>query len=151
LRDICERNERTVEKLMKALSGKTPDFDAVYSLFAADGYYWALTPVSPKLHGPQAIVDDLKRQLTLGGDLESMPPHALVSSNNNVVLERTDYVTVAVNQRRAPVRICAVFEFDDAGKITAWREYWDKAHCIEQMGFGGSNYGAAQPAAESAG
>src|SRR3546814_14117155 len=73
--------------------------------------------------------------MTLGGDLECGPPHAIVSSNNHVVLERTDYVTVTQNQRRAGVRICAVFEFDDVGKITAWREYWDKAHCAEQMGF----------------
>src|SRR3546814_15274739 len=77
---------------------------------------------------------DLK-QMTLGGDLECGPPHAIVSSNNHVVLERTDYVTVTQNQRRAGVRICAVFEFDAVGKITAWREYWDKAHCAEQMGF----------------
>src|SRR3546814_7718582 len=82
----------------------------------------------------QAIVDDIEKQMTLGGDLECGPPHAIVSSNNHVVLERTDYVTVTQNQRRAGVRICAVFEFDDVGKITAWRAYWDKAHCAEQMG-----------------
>src|SRR3546814_5865375 len=52
---------------------------------------------------------------------ECGPPHAIVSSNNHEVLERTDYVTVTQNQRRAGVRICAVFEFDDVGKITAWR------------------------------
>ena len=149
MREICERNEQTVEKLMHALSGKEPDYDTVGSLFAEDGYYWALTPVSPQVHGPQAIIDDLKRQFAMGGDLESRPPHALVSSNNHVVLERTDYVTVTVNQRRAPLRICAVFEFDGDGKIKAWREYWDKAHCIEKMGFSGSNYSAAPAAAES--
>src|SRR3546814_19592640 len=72
--------------------------------------------------------------MTLGGDLECGLPHAIVSSNNHVVLERTDYVTVTQTQRRAGVRICAVFEFDDAGTITAWREYWDKAHRAEPMG-----------------
>jgi len=132
---ICERNELAVEKLFKSLSGKSPDFDAVFSMFAEDGYYWALTPVSPQRHGPQAIVDDLKKQLALGGDLESGPAYALVSSNNHVVLERTDYVTVTHTQRRTGVRICSVFEFDDEGKITAWREYWDKLYCAEQMGF----------------
>jgi limonene-1,2-epoxide hydrolase len=132
---ICERNEHTVERLFKSLSGKSPDFDAAAALFAADSYYWALTPVTPKRHGPQAIMEDLKKQLAIGGDLESGPAHALVSSNNHVVLERTDYVTVAMNQRRAGVRICSVFEFEDAGKITAWREYWDKSYCAEQMGF----------------
>jgi limonene-1,2-epoxide hydrolase len=132
---ICERNERVVEKLFKSLSGKFPDFDTVASLFAEDSYYWALTPVTPQRRGPQEIVDDLKKQLAIGGDLESGPAYALVSSNNHVVLERTDYVTVAMNQRRAGVRICSVFEFDAAGKIKAWREYWDKSYCAEQMGF----------------
>lgn len=80
-------------------------------------------------------MDDLKKQLALGGDLESGPAYALVSCNNHVVLERTDYVTVTQTQRRTGVRICSVFEFDDAGKITAWREYWDKLYCAEQMGF----------------
>jgi limonene-1,2-epoxide hydrolase len=132
---ICERNELAIERLFKSLSGKSPDFDAVFSMFAVDSYYWALTPVSPQRRGPQAIVDDLKKQLAIGGDLESGPPYALVSSNNHVVLERMDYVTVTQTQRRVGVRICAVFEFDDAGKITAWREYWDKTYCAEQMGF----------------
>jgi limonene-1,2-epoxide hydrolase len=131
----CERNERTVEKLFKALSGKSPDFDALHGLFTANGYYWALTPVSPKRVGAQEIIDDLKKQLALGGDLESGPPDALVSSNNHVVLERTDYVTVTQTKKRAGMRICSVFEFDDAGKIAAWREYWDKLYAAEQMGF----------------
>ena len=132
---VCERNKRAVEKLFKSLSGKNPDFDALFSMFASDGYYWALTPVSPQRVGAQAIIDDLKKQLALGGDLESGPAYALVASENHVVLERTDYVTVTQTQQRTGIRICSVFEFDEAGKITAWREYWDKLYCAEQMGF----------------
>ena len=132
---LCERNEQTVERLFKSLSGKTPDFDGVHSLFAPDAYYWALTPVTPKRQGPAEIVDDLRKQLAIGGDLESGPAYALVSSGNHVVLERTDYVTVTHTQKRVGVRICSVFEFDDGGKIKAWREYWDKLYCAEQMGF----------------
>lgn len=141
--DICKRNESAVDKLFEALSGKTPRFDIILSLFSDDSYYWALTPVSTPVRGPQAIVEDLKRQLAIGGDLESSPPHAIVSSNNHVVFERTDYVTVTLNQRRAEVRICAVFEFDEGGKIAAWREYWDKMFCAEQMGFSIDQVGKA--------
>ena len=141
--DVTKRNERAVEQLFKALSGKTPDFDAVQAMFADDAYYWALTPVSPQWRGPEAIVADLKRQLALAGDLESGTPYALVSSGNHVVIERTDYVTVAHTQRRAGVRICSVFEFDAAGQITAWREYFDKGFCEQQMGFTGSDYSSA--------
>lgn len=137
---ICARNEENVHRLFKALSGKSPDFAAAEALFAEDSHYWALTPVSPQIHGAKAIIEDVKRQLEMGGDLESGTPYAVVSSNNHVVLERTDYVTVALNQKRAGVRICSIFEFDDAGKITEWREYWDKSYCMEQMGFAGSAY-----------
>jgi limonene-1,2-epoxide hydrolase len=140
---VTKRNEQAVEVLFKALSGPNPDYETVRAAFADDAYYWALTPVSPQRHGPQAIVDDLKRQLAMAGDLKSEAPIALVSSNNHVVLERTDFVTVAHTGKRAGVRICSVFEFDDAGKITAWREYFDKAYCEQQMGFGGSTYAPA--------
>ena len=60
-----------------------------------------------------------------------------------MVLERTDFVTVAHTGYRGGIRICSVFEFDDAGKLTAWREYFDKAYCEKQLGFAGSNYAAA--------
>src|SRR3546814_13981245 len=80
----------TVHRLLGLLSGKTPDFDGAKSLFAEESYYWALTPVSRPVKGPQAIVDDIEKQMTLGGDLECGLPHAIVSSNNHVVLERTD-------------------------------------------------------------
>ncbi len=138
--DITHRNEQTVEALFRAMSGKTPDYGAVASVFADDAYYWALTPVSPQRVGPQAIVDDLKRQFAMAGDLESKPPYAVVSSGNRVVLEREDFVTVVGSGKRASVRICAVFEFNDAGRITAWREYFDQAYCLRQMGIAGSDY-----------
>jgi limonene-1,2-epoxide hydrolase len=131
---FCARNEAAVHRLFEALSGKNPDFDTVGSLFADNASYWALTPVSPQRHGPQAIVDDMKKQLAIGGDIESGPPHALVSSGNHVVIERTDYFTLNATGQRGEVRICAVLEFDDAGKITAWREYWDQNYCAQQMG-----------------
>src|SRR3546814_13163254 len=74
----------TVHRLLGLLSGKTPDFDGARSLFAEESYYWALTPVSTPVKGPQAIVDDIEKQMTLGGDLECGPPHAIVSSNNHM-------------------------------------------------------------------
>jgi limonene-1,2-epoxide hydrolase len=130
-----KRNEAALEKLFKALSGKNPDWDTVASMFAPDGYWWPLTPVSAQYKGGQAIAAELKRQLALAGDLDVSPPHALVSSGNRVVYERTDYVTVTHTQKRVGLRICSVLEFDDAAKITAWREYFDMAFCQKSMGF----------------
>ena len=137
---IAERNKQAVHKLFTALSGKTPDYETVRSMFAPDAIYWAITPISPHRVGPDAIVDDLKRQLALAGDLESMEPYALVASGNHVVLERTDFVTVAHTGYRGGIRICSVFEFNDGGQLTGWREYFDKAYCEKQLGFGGSDY-----------
>ncbi len=140
-----ERNKATIEKLFKAMTGKTQDYDIVGALLAPDAVYWAITPVSPLREGRDVIVADLKRQFGLAGDLESTPPHALVASGNKVVLERTDFVTVAHTGHRGGIRICSVFEFNDAGQITAWREYFDKAHCEKVLGFKGSDY--SKPAA----
>src|SRR3546814_15756381 len=61
---VCERNEHTVHRLLGLLSGKTPDFDGARSLFAEEAYYWALTPVSTPVKGPQAIVGDIEKQMT---------------------------------------------------------------------------------------
>ncbi|MDB5423631.1 MAG: hypothetical protein JWQ29_1047 [Phenylobacterium sp.] len=143
LDEVSKRNAQAVERLFKALSGKSPDYDTVLSALAENCAYWALTPVSPQVIGAPAIVADLKRQFALGGDLESGEPYALVASDNHVVLERTDYVTVAHTQKRAGVRICSVFELDAAGRITAWREYFDQAFCRQQLGIVGSDYSAA--------
>jgi limonene-1,2-epoxide hydrolase len=144
----ARRNEQAVEALFKALAGKNPDYDAAGALLAEDCAYWALTPVSPLVHGRDAIIADLKRQFAFAGDLESAPPHALVASGRHVVLERTDFVTVAGSDHRAGIRICSVFEVDEAGKIAAWREYFDKAFCERQLGITGSNY-SATPASAS--
>jgi limonene-1,2-epoxide hydrolase len=130
---MSERNERIVKRVFELLSGSSPDFETLMSLFSDDSYYWALAPVSPLRRGPSAIVEDLKKQFAHGGDL-AIVPHAMVSSDRYVVLERTDFVTVPHNRRRAEVRICGLFELNDEGQITAWREYWDSEMCRQQMG-----------------
>src|SRR3546814_9863141 len=90
---VCERNEHTVHRLLGLLSGKTPDFDGARSLFAEESYYWALTPVSTPVKGPQAIVDDIEKQMTLGGDLECGPTNAIVSRTEEHTSEGKRWVS----------------------------------------------------------
>src|SRR3546814_2189183 len=90
---VCERNEHTVHRLLGLLSGKTPDFDGARSLFAEESYYWALTPVSTPVKGPKAIVDDIEKQMTLGGDLACGPNNAIVSSRSEARREGKRWVS----------------------------------------------------------
>ncbi len=129
---MSHNNQKTVERLFDTICGASPDYDALADLFAENAHYWALVPVSPLRQGPQAIVADIKKQFGVGGDL-TIEPHAIVASGRHVVFERTDTITVPP-ERRVPVRICGIFEFDDDGKIVSWREYWDSEECRLQMG-----------------
>lgn len=133
--NLTSLHKLRIEDLFDALSGPAPDYGKAIEQFASEANYWAHTPVSEPIRGAKNIIADLKRQFSLAGDLQSDPPLALLCEGNCAAFERIDYVTVRHTGQRAPVRICAIFQFDADGKICDWREYWDKTHCHETMGF----------------
>lgn len=129
-------HQQRIEALFEALSGESPDYDSAAAQFSPHARYWAHTPVSEVIVGADNIIADLQRQFSLAGDLQCEPPLALICGEQQAAFERIDYVTVRHTGTRAPVRICAIFEFDTEGRICEWREYWDRAHCHQTMGFG---------------
>lgn len=48
----------------------------------------------------------------------------LAGTGNVVFVERIEHLSMP-DGRSMSLPITAVFELDDAGKITAWRDYWD--------------------------
>jgi limonene-1,2-epoxide hydrolase len=54
----------------------------------------------------------------------SMEQGAVVSAGGVVFLERIERI-VAVDDYAMELPIVGVFEIDGAGKIAAWRDYWD--------------------------
>ena len=135
LTTTASAHRQRIEALFAALSGPQPDYEHAATHFADNARYWAHTPVSEPITGVGNIIADLQRQFALADDLQSEPPLALICGEQQAAFERIDYVTVRHTGTRAPVRICAIFEFDETGKITEWREYWDKTHCHKTMGF----------------
>lgn len=85
-----------------------------------DAVYHAM-PLDP-IAGRQALTEWVT-------GFEHVPPgrllvHHQVAEGNVVMNERTDRITIRGTEVSLP--ICAVFEIE-AGRITAWREYFDLA------------------------
>jgi limonene-1,2-epoxide hydrolase len=55
----------------------------------------------------------------------------MTSDDTTVITERLD--TFRSGDRVIEHSLCAVFELDDTGKITAWREYFDVADLNRQL------------------
>ena len=94
------------------------DTEHIVAAFAEDGVYHSI-PLTP-IVGRAAI-----REWVAG--FEGVPPgrlevHHQIATDNVVMNERTDYITL--NGKPVTLPICGVFEIDN-GHIKAWREYFD--------------------------
>ena len=112
----AERNDAMVRAFLAAWERR--DTEYIMSCWAEDGVYHAIA------HDPivgQAAFRAFVRSFepVPGGRLDI---HHQVASDTVVMNERTDHITV--RGRRLVVPICAVFEIR-AGRIAAWREYFD--------------------------
>lgn len=113
----------------------TPDFQQLSTYFADNGYYQPLVPATEKIFGPAAIAAALEKQFNTYYECEC-EIHAAAAMGNFVFTERSDHVTLHAGDRKVSSRVCAIFEFDDGGKIAGWREYWDSGDVMRQMGIG---------------
>ena len=113
--------EEVVRDFMAAFMAAWPmgDAAALGGFFSQDAEY-RNGPVKPA-YGRDAIVADLARMMTLGGEVEVDIRH-LLSNGEVVMTERVDYVKLG--GRTAGLRIAGVFEVHD-GSITGWRDYFD--------------------------
>ena len=94
------------------------DTEYIVDHFTDDGVYHSI-PLAP-IVGKPAI-----REFVAG--FADVPPGRLVihhqlASDNVVMNERTDYITL--NGHPVVLPICGVFEIEN-GRIKAWREYFD--------------------------
>ena len=110
-----------------------PDFEALGGYFAENGYYQPLVPALRPYRGRAAIVEILRTQYRTYHDCRC-EIHTLAANGPFVFTERSDHVILYDGDRRVSSRVCAVFELDEEGLITAWREYWDTGDIARQMG-----------------
>jgi limonene-1,2-epoxide hydrolase len=111
-------NAAQVERILSRLAP-----DARYHVYA-----WE-RPVT----GHEAIRAELLRQARLFGDLR-IEIKAIASTDHTVLIERVDRMTVGRNRKPLALHVAAVLEVDEAGKISAWREYYDSKEINVQLG-----------------
>ncbi len=99
---------------------------------AEDAYYQIVVPTTPPVKGRANIVaEHLLMQKTSTDQKHKMISYG--SGPNGVVYtERVD--SSMRNGKWTEVPLVAVFEVNAEGKISAWREYLDLAHCAKSHG-----------------
>jgi limonene-1,2-epoxide hydrolase len=104
------------------------DVDELLGFFAEGAVYHNI-PFEPAV-GRDAIEATLR--MFIADDSEGSFELLNVATNGAVVLtERLDRVTMQGKVAKLPVM--GAFEVDDAGKITAWRDYFDVAMLMSQI------------------
>jgi limonene-1,2-epoxide hydrolase len=120
----------------------TPDFSALAQHFAEGCYYQPLVPATERIVGRAAIAAALEKQFQTYYECQC-EIHASAAMGHFVFTERTDHVTLHAGDRKVGSRVCAVFELNEAGEITGWREYWDSGDVMRQMGISAEELAAA--------
>jgi len=109
------------------------DVDAIAELFAEDGRFYSMGAPSTLRDGRETIRDAWGELLAGVSEIELQLRHIAVSGNA-VFLERLDVFTYKGREGRVPV--ACVLEIRD-GKVQEWREYYDHASLLREMGVAG--------------
>lgn len=119
--------EKTVRDFCAAFGRQ--DLDEIVGFFSDDAVYHNI-PMEPAV-GIAAIEAMLKMFVAEGGDAEFELVH--IAANGNAVLtERID--RLRVQGKPVEIKVMGTFELDDAGQITAWRDYFDLGQLMSQLG-----------------
>jgi limonene-1,2-epoxide hydrolase len=106
------------------------NLDEIMSHFDENGV-WDNVPMNNPAKGKAAV-----REMTAGflKDTASFEAKILKSAHegNLVINERVDTIRMK-NGKTAAVPVAGVFELNDAGKITSWRDYFDMATFTKQI------------------
>ena len=109
-------NDRMIRDFLGAWERR--DTEHIVDHFTDDGVYHSI-PLAP-IVGKPAIREFVSGFADV--PLGRLVIHHQVASDDVVMNERTDYITI--NGRPVTLPICGVFEIEN-GRIKAWREYFD--------------------------
>lgn len=95
------------------------DLEAVFDMMATD-IVWDNVPM-----GPVQGIEGCRALLAQFPPYEAIEfvTHHIVAKGNIVMTERTDRFLIGGRWRE--IRLMGIFELDDAGLITKWRDYFD--------------------------
>lgn len=123
-------NETVVREFIAAWS--EGDARKLADFFTEDAV--VVNDVQTTVRGREAIYEHYKAQVSVITDCE-FDILAVASIGNTVFTERIDRMKVTGAPIELPV--AGVFEVDDAGKLTAWRDYFDLNTVMTQLNAAG--------------
>lgn len=106
---------------------------ALRGFLADDARYQPIVPLALVRQGADAIVAELERQYLLYDECACDILHVAVAGRT-VFTERVDTVRQLASGQRTTTHVVGVFDLDEAGRVTSWREYWDALDCAGQLG-----------------
>jgi limonene-1,2-epoxide hydrolase len=133
---------RTAKRMIKAWQAL--DWAQVYDLFAEDGVLHSM--MDEPVKGRAAIKERLGK-LAPGIERIELQVQRIGVIDGRVFIERVDDFVYKGHHGRVPV--VGVMEIEN-GRITAWREYYDRAQLLREMGVGAADPHAKTPAAPAA-
>ncbi len=110
---------------------KEPDKELILSLMDPDAEWTLWVPGGTVQRGHDAISAEIDRQAPM---MQFLDCHIrfIASAGPTVVTERTDHFIFM--DKPVSFNLVAIFELNDDGKIRAWREYFDTATVVSEMG-----------------
>ena len=124
-----QSNKKTVREFCGAWNNL--DLNKMTSLMSEDVVYHNM-PFKP-IKGVEGFVEFTRNFLetTSSCQFEIL---TLVADDDRVVTERLDSFGFKNGTELDSLPVLGIFEFDDAGKICSWREYWDLQDWIARGG-----------------
>lgn len=111
--------------------GTRPDVEKILSMMADDAEWQLWIPGGPIVKGKVALREEIERQMGFATNNKCNEVNIL-SNDRMVMQERAD--TAIILGRPCPHQMVAIYEFNDEGLISHWREYLDMADLTRKMG-----------------
>lgn len=108
-----------------------PDVEKILSMMAEDAEWQLWVPGGPIVKGKAALREEIERQKRIATNNQCNEVNIL-SSDVMVMQERSD--TAMILGKPCPHQMVAIYEFDEQGLISRWREYLDMADLTRKMG-----------------
>lgn len=118
---MSKTNAEIVTQFFEACNAR--DIESVMAFFAEDAE-WINMPIDPPNKGKSNIRAFISFFYATFSETEFIIKNQVESPDGLVMNERIDWL--GSDGKRTPLPVMGVFEFSD-GKITAWRDYFDKA------------------------
>lgn len=111
--------------------GSRPDVESILAMMSEDAEWQLWVPGGPVVKGKAALREEIHRQMGFATNNKCNIVN-VVSNDRMVMQERSDFAIIL--GKPCPHQMVAIYELDEAGLITRWREYLDMADLEKKMG-----------------